>query len=171
MVLYEEFAEKITYNAFKNIYHDITYKNIKPTVDMYPYNFEFGCQFAGGNLTYGDIVDLRIMYNDGIYWKVAFEKYKNLFENEWSFWNLYYGNHYKLVMPEVFTPENRFKHSSMANCGTNNGRAKMTEGDVLEMRKMQKEDCSRREILEKFSQYSKNSVILALRGQTWKHLL
>lgn len=171
MVLYEEFSEKITYRAFKNIYHDITYKNIKPTVEEYPYNFEFGCQFAGGNLTYNDVVEIRKMYSNGVYWKIAFEKYKDLFENEWSFWNMYYGNTYKLVMPEVFTKENRFKHSSLANQGINNGRAKMTEEDVLKMRKMWNQRISRKEIQQFFSQYTRESINCVLRGETWKYLL
>ena len=40
-LLYEEFNQKIGYDAFKNIYQDKTYKNIPATVPEYPYNMEF----------------------------------------------------------------------------------------------------------------------------------
>ena len=51
-VLYDSFAEKISYQTFRDIYLDKTYKNIKPTVDPYPDNLKFSCQFtSGGKLT------------------------------------------------------------------------------------------------------------------------
>lgn len=58
-VLYDDFSDKISYEAFKDIYNDKTYKNIKPTVECYPYNIEFSSQFSSSKIDYPDIVELR----------------------------------------------------------------------------------------------------------------
>ena len=39
-------------------------------------------------------------------------------------------------MPEVFTKENRHKHSSRSKSGSLNGRAKLTEEDVIKIREL-----------------------------------
>jgi hypothetical protein len=74
-LLYEEFADIITYDAFMKCYNHVTYTNIEPTVEPYPYNREFSSQFTSTQLTYEDIVYLREEYAKGTYWKVIYEKY------------------------------------------------------------------------------------------------
>ena len=37
-------------------------------------------------------------------------------------------------MPEVFTEENKKKHSHLRACGSKNSHAKVTEEDVIQMR-------------------------------------
>ena len=115
-VLYEEFSEIISYDAFKNIYLGKTYTNLITNTPIYPFNLEFSCQFATTNkLEYDEVVDLREKYSKGTYWREAYKDYANLYPNEWDFWNVYNGNRYKLVMPEVFTSENKKIHSSINN--------------------------------------------------------
>ena len=41
--------------------------------------------------------------NNGEYWKNVYKDYSNKFTNEMSFWRMYTGLSYKLVMPEIFT--------------------------------------------------------------------
>ena len=170
-LLYDEFSDKISYEAFKKIYHHITYTNLTTTTSEYPFNREFACQFTSGPLEYDDVVDLRERYSKGEYWKKVYEDYKWAYSDEWTFWNVYYGNRYKLVMPEVFTEENRHKHSSMSKVGTLNGRAKLTEADVLEIRKRWSAGATRKELYEAYPQVSQVSIRDIINGKTWKHLL
>ena len=74
-------------------------------------------------------------------------------------------------MPEVFTEENRHKHSSMSKVGTLNGRAKLTEADVLEIRKRWSAGATRKELYEAYPQVSQVSIRDIINGKTWKHLL
>ena len=133
-LLYNEFSDKLTYEQFYKLYHHETYTNLSTNTKEYPYNREFSCQFTSGKLEYDDIVNIRKRYAAGEYWRDVYNDYAWACDNEWSFWNTYYGNRYKLVMPEVFTPENRKKHSSYKNQGSFNGHAKLTEEDVLNIR-------------------------------------
>lgn len=78
-LLYELYVDKITYTAFKKIYHHQTYLNIEPTVPEYPYNAEFTAQYtSNGKLNYEDICNIRKQYAKGIYWEDVYNQYKNL---------------------------------------------------------------------------------------------
>lgn len=86
-VLYDDFCEKIGYQAFRDIYNDKTFKHIKTNVQPYPHNRDFSSQFSTtGKLTYPEVVNLRKQYNQGVYWKNAYtEDYKVIYPNEMSF--------------------------------------------------------------------------------------
>lgn len=171
-VLYEKFCDKISYDAFKKVYHDKTYLNIKTNTPIYPYNLEFSNQFTSNNkLDYGDVVYLREEYQKGRYWRDVFQEYKELFKDEWAFWNIYYGNRYKLVMPEVFTEELRKIHSSFnSKAGENNGRAKLNKEDVLIIRQLHKDGVSNSEIYKKYPQVSSTSIRNIINNKTWTNI-
>lgn len=171
-VLYEKFCDKLTYGAFKNIYLGKTYTDLTTTTPIYPYNLEFSCQFTGtGKLTYGEIVELREMYANGIYWKDAYKKYQDLYPNEMSFWNIYTGNRYSLVMPEVFTPENKHLHSGLSKAGELNGRSKLTVEDVKEIRRLaEKEQIPNSEIYKRYPQVTTTSIRNIISYKTWKNV-
>ena len=84
---------------------------------------------------------------------------------------MYYGNRYKLVMPEVFTKENRHKHAGRSKSGTLNGRAKLTESDVLIIREKWRNGATRQELYLEYPQVSTTSIRDIINGKTWKHLL
>jgi hypothetical protein len=170
-VLFEKFNERISYDAFKNIYLDNTYKNILPTVEPYSYNMQFSIQFANSELDYEDIVSLREQFSKGIYWREAYKSYQDIYSNEWSFWNVYFGNSYSLVMPEVFTKENKMKQSSFANRGTANGRSKLKEEDVILIRELHKQGKTNQEIYNIYPQCTHTTILYILNGKTWKYLL
>lgn len=170
-LLYEDFNEKISYEAFKKIYHHITYTNLTTSTSEYPYNREFSCQFTSGPLEYDDVVKLRERYSNGEYWREVYKDYRWAYNDEWTFWNVYYGNRYKLVMPEVFTEENRHKHAGMSKSGSLNGRAKLNEEDVLMIRKRWSKGATRKELYEAYPQVSQVSIRGIINGKTWKHLL
>ena len=134
-LLYDLFSEKISYEAFLKVYQDKTYKNIKPAVPEYPNNASFSAQFTSNNkLDYDEVVELRKLYAKIVPWKEVYKQYKDRYPDKWTFWNIYYGNRYKLVMPEVFTKENKKAHSHLKASGESNGRAKMAWEQVDKIR-------------------------------------
>lgn len=173
-VLFENFTDKISYNAFKDIYLDKTYKNITTKTPIYPFNLEFSNQFTSNNkLTYNEVVELRKKYKNGVDWEEAFKDYKDIFKDKWAFWNIYYGNRYKLVMPEVFTEENRKIHANIKNnkkIGSKNGRAKITEDDVLNIRKMHNDGISNSEIYKMYPQLTSTSIRNIINKKTWTNI-
>lgn len=169
-VLYEEFSEIISYDAFRKIYLGKTYTNLTTNTPIYPFNLEFSCQFATtSKLEYDEVIILRQKYSEGIYWREVYKDYINLYPNEWDFWNIYNGNRYKLVMPEVFTLENKKKHSSFSkHSGSNNGRAKLTEEDVIKIRNLkEKENFNNSDIYKLYPQVSQTSIRNILNYKTW----
>ena len=170
-VLYDDFAEKIGYQAFKDIYHDKTYKNIRPTVDEYPYNLEFSGQFASNHkLDYDEVIELRKQYAQHIPWKTAYKQYQDRYPDPLTFWNIYNGNVYRLVMPEVFTLKNKKAHTSIRACkGQNNGRAKLTWDIVRQIRKDYSQGVkTRKQIQEEHPEITPTSINNILRGATWQ---
>lgn len=171
-VLYSEFSDKLTYGQFKKLYHHQTYQNLETKTEEYPYNIEFSAQFtSGGKLEYDEVISLRQRYANGEYWEKVYEDYKIIYPDPWTFWNIYYGNRYKLVMPEVFTDENRKKHSSYGKSGSKNGRAKLTEQEVLNIRKLSKEGVTNSELYKLYPQVSKTTIKNIIANKTWKTLL
>lgn len=172
-ILYDEFNEKISYDAFKEIYWNHTYIDIQPHVEIYPYNLEFSNQFTSNNkLDYYEIVELRKKYAQHIPWRQVYEKeYKEIFPDQMTFWNIYNGNRYKLVMPEVFTKENKHFQASTSHSGENNGRSKLTKEDVIKIRKLHEEDnISNSEIYKMYPQVSTTSIRNIINYKTWKTL-
>ena len=169
--LYEDFKDKISYESFKKLYHHNTYTNLNTKVQEYPYNWEFGNQFCSKGLEYDEVIDIRKRYQNGEYWREVYKDYSNIYTNEWSFWNAYNGNSYKLVMPEVFTEENRKLHSRLAKYNKPNGRAVLQEEDVLEIRRLHKEGVTNSEIYKAYPHVSSSSIRRIINGETWKYLL
>lgn len=171
-VLYDDFAEKITYQAFRKIYNDQTYKEIPATVSPYPYNNAFSSQFATtGKLSYSEVIGLREQYANQVPWREAYEPYRDIYPNEMSFWNIYVGNRYKLVMPEIFTRENKHFQSVSSHSGENNGRAKLTKEDVVNMRKwFESGEKTRKEIQASFPHVSTATINSILRYASWKNI-
>lgn len=139
-LLYKEFQElfdkEINYDTFRKIYHDQTYLNIVPEVEEYDNNKSFGNMIRTSSLSFEEIVSLRKQYAQIIYWKEAYEPYKDRMRWD-SFWQLYngYGAKGKNVMPEVFTSENKKKHSKLkGKNGADNPKAKLTEEEVRDIR-------------------------------------
>ena len=170
-ILYSDYSDKISYETFKKIYHHQTYTNLTTNTEEYPYNREFSNQFHGNGLEYDEVIKLRKAYAEGIYWKKLYPFYKDIYTNEQSFWNVYNGNSYKLVMPEVFTTENRKKHSSLAKTGEKNGRSKLKEADVLNIRKLHNDGINNSDIYKLYPQVTPTSIRDVINGKTWKNLL
>ena len=171
-VLYEEFNDKISYNEFKAIYLNQKFSHLKTNTPIYPFNFEFSNQFTSGNkLEYDEVKEIREEYAKGTYWENVYQKFKDRYPNKWTFWNIYYGNRYKLVMPEVFTLENKKKHSSLGKSGERNSKAKLKEEDVLKIRRLYSEGTSLDALCVMYPQVVRTSIKNIIQGKTWKKLL
>ena len=170
-ILYDYVSDKISYESFKKLYHHQTYTNLTTTVNEYPFNREFSNQFISNILEYDEVVSLRKRYAKGEYWKDVYQDYKDRYSNEGSFWNVYNGNSYSLVMPEVFTEENKHKHSSLSKQGSLNGRAKLTEADVKKIRQLWKDGITRKELYEMYPQVNPTTIRGVINNKTWKNLL
>lgn len=169
-VLFDEFSNKISYGEFREIYLNKKFKHLTTNIEVYPFNFEFSCQFNKSKLDYADIVKLRQDYLNGIYWRDAYKKYVDIYPNEWDFWNVYNGNRYKLVMPEVFTEERKHYHAGLSKMGNKNGRAKLNEQDVKNIRQMKNDGKSLKEIYNLYPQVSTKTVRDIINYKTWKHI-
>ena len=169
-VLYEEFNDILSWEAFKKCYQHITYTNIPITVEEYPYNLQYSAQFHQNGLEYDEVVDIRQRYANGEHWEKVYEDYKRIYTNKLSFWRAYTGLSYKLVMPEVFTEENKKLHSSKGK-GSKNVKAKLTEEDVRNIRKKHKEGYSNSEIYKLYPNLTPTSLRDVINYKTWKHIL
>ena len=83
----------------------------------------------------------------------------------------YTGRSYKLIMPEVFTEENKKKHHGKTKQGAKNPKAKLTEEQVIKIRQLHKDGVSNSELYKAFPQVSSTSIRDIINGKTWKHLL
>lgn len=131
---------------------------------------EFSNQFAVGKLEYDEILDIRTRYSQGEYWKDVYQDYKHYFTNEMSFWRLYTGHSYKLVMPEVFNEENRKKHASLKRSGSNNSQAKLKIEDVKTIRKLHNEGTTNKELYSLYPQVSNTTIRDIINNKTWKNI-
>lgn len=170
-LLYEQFTDKLTYGAFKDVYLGKTYTNLTTNTPIYPFNTEFSLQFTSGKLTYEEVVELRQMYAQGIDWKIPYEeKYKEKYPNPMVFWGIYVGNKYKLVMPEVFSKEQKHKFASDRHSGEKNGRSKLTEVDVRKIRQLHADGVSNTEIYKLYPQVSTTSIRNIINRKTWTNI-
>lgn len=53
-----------------------------------------------------------------------------------TFFDIYRGQQFQLVMPEVFSVENKNKHLSLSHGGEHNPKAKLKQQDVQQIRKL-----------------------------------
>lgn len=168
--LYDEFSEIISYAQFYRVYHDLAFKEIKPTVECYPFNAEYSNQFTNGlsSFTPYEVEELRNMYAQGVHWKIAYQQYLDRC-CEQHFWKIYTGRTYKYVKPEVFTEENKAKHGK--SLGEKNPRSKLSAEQVIDIREMAKQSIPVKKIHEKYSMVSVTSIRDIINGKTWKHLL
>lgn len=170
-VLYEEFNDKISYDAFKKCYKHQTYTHLPITKAEYPYNMEFSYQFSAGKLEYDEVIDIRTRYAQGEYWKSVYKDYAQAFTNEMSFWRMYTGHSYKLIMPEVFTEENRKKHASLKRSGSNNSHAKLTANDIKKIRELHESGLSNKELYTLYPQVSTVTIRDIINRKTWKNVI
>lgn len=88
-----------------------------------------------------------------------------------SFWRAYTGLSYKLVMPEVFTEENKKKHRSLKRSGSNNSHSKLTAEDVKKIRQLHNDGVKNTDIYPLYPQVSTTTIRDIINFKTWKNLI
>ena len=88
----------------------------------------------GHKLTKTDIEDIRIRYNNLERRKEVYLIYKDRI-GESGFSKIWKGETWKHIMPEVYSEENKLFHlHNTGNVGSSNGRSRLTEQDVYNIR-------------------------------------
>ena len=169
-ILEECFVEEL--NDREQYY--IKYYNTYPN----QYNMTPGGQFnaeeshLSHKLTKQDVINIRTRYNNQERKNEVYEDYKNLI-GESGFHKIWNGNTWKNIMPEVYTTENKnFHKHNTSNQGSKNGRSKMTEQDVYQIRLRRKNGENIREVYKDYSdRLTYGSFTNVWSYQNWKNIV
>ena len=123
-------------------------------------------------LTKQDIIDIRTRYNNQERKNEVYEDYKNLI-GESGFHKIWNGDTWKNIMPEVYSIENKNVHKhNTSNQGSKNGRSKMTEQDVYQIRLRRKNGENIREVYKDYSnKLTYGSFTNIWSYQNWKNIV
>ena len=148
--------------------------------NTYPdqYNMTPGGQFnaeechPSHKLTKQDVIDIRSRYNNHERKNEVYENYKNLI-GESGFHKIWNGETWKNVMPEVFTEENKnFHKHNTSNIGSKNGRSRLDENDVYQIRLRRKNGENIREVYKDYSnKITYGSFTNVWTYQNWKNII
>lgn len=137
------------------------------------YNETIGGDITNGRakLTKEDVVVIRTRYANLERCMIVYEDYKDRISRT-GFNKIWKGETWKDIMPEIYTEENRQYHKEhTANPGTYNGRAKLSEEDVRDIRTRYKNGESIDSIYEDYkNKNTKKSFLNVVYGYNWKHV-
>lgn len=154
-----------------NYYNSLVHKN--------GYNIRCGGEGNDGEnhprhkLTKEDIIDIRTRYNNKERCKEVEELYKDRIGHS-GFSKIWKGESWKGIMMEVYTPENKeFHKHNTGQLGSQNGRSKLTEEDVLAIRLRKKNGEKQKDVYEdyKYTGITKGSFRNTWNGYNWKHIV
>lgn len=123
-------------------------------------------------LTEKDIKIIRNYYNNKARKKDIFTLYKDRI-GESGFNKIWKGETWKNIMPEVYTEENKkFHKNNTANKGSSNGRSKMTEQEVYEIRLRRKNGENIQEVYKDYNnKLTYGSFVNIWSYQNWKDII
>ena len=123
-------------------------------------------------LTEQDVIIIRTRYNNQERRKEVFEDYKDRI-GESGFGKIWKGESWKHIMPEVYTQENKEFHlHNTGNAGSTNGRARLTEQDVIEIRTRRKNGEKMTDVYENYKNLlTKGSFSNVWSYQNWKNIV
>lgn len=97
-----------------------------------------GDSHPGHKLTANDVIDIRTRYDNLERRKEVYKLYKDRI-GESGFGKIWKGETWTSIMMNVYSPENKLYHlHDTANKGSSNGRARLTEEDVKQIRQRRK---------------------------------
>ena len=123
-------------------------------------------------LTQSDVEDIRERYNNLERRKDVYQLYSDRI-GESGFSKIWKGESWKHVMPEVYTPENKLFHlHNTANKGSENGRARLTEQDVYNIRLRRKNGEQLKKVYEDYKHLiTKGSFTNVWTYQNWPNIV
>lgn len=131
-----------------------------------------GDSHPGHKLTEEDIKDIRISYGNLERKNEVYERYKNRI-GESGFHKIWNGETWKGITEEVYTPEIKLFHKhNTANKGSKNGRARLTENDVRNIRIRRKNGEALSEVYKDYQdRLTKGSFTNVWTYQNWKNII
>ena len=140
---------------------------------LHGYNETIGGDLAQGRakLTAEDVIDIRTRYKNLDRCMIVYQDYKDRIGRS-GFNKIWKGTTWKTIMPEIYTPERIEYHKShTGNNGSYNGRAKLTEEDVRNIRLRKKNGESSATVYEDYKdKQTKGSFMQIWYYQNWLHI-
>ena len=126
----------------------------------------------GHKLTKEDIIDIRTRYDNLERRQDVWNSYRDRI-GESGFSKIWKGETWKTIMMEVYTPENKIYHlHDTANKGSKNGRAKITEDDVKQIRLRRKNGEALKNVYTDYAdKLTKGSFTNIWSYQNWKDIV
>lgn len=123
-------------------------------------------------LTKQDVINIRTRYNNLERKNEVYLDYKNCI-GESGFGKIWKGETWKQVMPEVYSTENKIFHvNNTGNSGSKNGRSRLIEEDVLEIRTRRKNGENIRKVYEDYQDLiTYGSFKNVWTYQNWKNII
>ena len=149
------------YNSFKNGYN-MTSGGENNSGDNHPRH----------KLTKEDVINIRTRYNNRERRKEVFQDYCHRI-GESGFSKIWKGETWKNVMPEVYTLENKeFHKHNTGNSGSENGRSRLCEEDVYDIRLRRKNGENIQEVYKDYSHLlTYGSFVNVWSYQNWKNII
>ena len=131
-----------------------------------------GSAHPNHKLTDEDIINIRIRYNNLERRKEVYELYKDRI-GESGFGKIWKGESWQHIMPEVYTLENKEFHlHNTGNKGSSNGRSRLTEEDVRNIRIRRKNGEQLKDVYEDYKdKLTKGSFTNVWSYQNWKDIV
>ena len=131
-----------------------------------------GESHPGHKLLKADIIDIRTRYDNLERRKDVYNLYKNRI-GESGFSKIWKGETWQGIMMEVYTPENKLYHlHDTANKGSSNGRARLTEEEVRQIRLRRKNGEQLKEVYKDYQdKITKGSFTNVWTYQNWKNIV
>lgn len=132
----------------------------------------YGENHPGHKLTEQDVINIRIRYNNHERKKTVYLDYNNRI-GESGFKKVWQGETWKNILPEVYTEENKEYHKMhTGNEGSSNGRSKITEQDVYNIRLRRKNGEALKDVYEDYKdKLTKGSFTNIWSYQNWKNIV
>lgn len=123
-------------------------------------------------LTKKDVEDIRFRYDNLERRYDVYQLYKDRI-GESGFSKIWKGETWKTVMMEVYTPENKLYHlHDTGNQGSKNGRARLTEQDVYDIRLRRKQGEQLKKVYEDYQdKITYGSFTNVWTYQNWKNIV
>lgn len=123
-------------------------------------------------LTKDDVINIRNRYNEHHRKKEVYKDYIDRI-SEKGFHKVWNGYTWPGIMDEVYTKENiEFHKNNTGQKGIENGKASLTEEDVISIRTYKKEGYPKQEVYEMYKdKVTKGSFTNTWCGYTWKHIV
>lgn len=131
-----------------------------------------GENHPGHKLTKQDVIDIRTRYANHERKNEVYLLYNQRI-GESGFSKIWKGETWKDIMPEVYTEENKNFHThNTGNSGSANGRSRLTEEEVREIRIRRKQGENIREVYKDFEdKLTYGSFVNVWSYQNWKNIV